>query len=361
MRQKELFDGTKVPAIWQGGGGIPNTNLHKQVKVWIEGIRFGCNAIDTAERYGNGTSELVVGEVLKKVNRKDVFVATKVAPENLTGPELVRACKQSLKRLDTDYIDLYQIHWNNPNVPLEQALNTMMELRDEGKIRHIGVCNFTLPQIEECWQILNGELATVQMEYNLVNRLCERDIIHYCENEGVLFLGYSPLRIIERKQATLMTIALKYRRTVAQVILNWLTSTLNISVIARTTSLKHIIENAQATEFELDIEDVVKINESYKQQVMKIKPTLISCEHSKSGIEGNVPAYKTIEEATENKFNQQPSPLELAKEIAVTKTLSKPVFVRRREDGYELVGGSVRYWAWVLAFGMDEDVECVIT
>jgi len=363
MLQKKLFDGTKVPAIWQGGAGIVGSDIQKQSKVWVEGIRFGCNAIDTAERYGNGLSEQIVGETLKKVNRSDVFIATKVAPENLSELELVHACKRSLKRLGTDYIDLYQIHWNNPLIPIELTLDTMMKLRNEGKIRYIGVCNFTLPQIEQCNEILNGELATVQVEYNLVNRLAERDIIPYCEEMGILLLGYAPLNSghFNYSNSVMKSIVRKNRRTASQITLNWLTAKYNVSVLPKTSNLRHLIENAQSTDFELTDEDFCKIDDAYKKDIVKLKPSSISVEHSIAGIEGNLSAYKTVEEAIENRFNQSPSPSELAKEVKETKQLSKPIFVHYTDGQYELASGSIRYWAWVIAFGMDAEIECIIT
>jgi len=362
MRQKELFDGKKVPAIWQGTGGVLHEYPDAQTNIWVEGIRYGCNAIDTSERYGDGYAETLVGKTLKKVNRYEVFVGTKVAPENLSRLDLIRACKSSLKRLDTDYIDLYQIHWNNPMIPLEETLNTMMELRTEGKIRYIGVCNFTLPQIEMCNEMLNGTLATVQLEYNLGNRLCERDIIPYCQREGILFLGYSPLSGGTRTYVnnTLKLLSRVYGRTNNQIVLNWLTSQFNNCVLPKTRNYHHLIENAQSTEFTLDSVEIEAISNQFRQTIVKLKPSQISCENTKSGLEGNLPAYKTSEEAKENKYNQMPSPEELSLEVVETKTLSKPLFIRQHGNTYELIGGNVRYWAWILAFGMDEEVECVI-
>jgi diketogulonate reductase-like aldo/keto reductase len=362
---KALYDGRVVPAIWQGGS-VSDYSL-TQAKLWREGVRFGCTAIDTAENYGDGESEKCVGELIKLVGRDKVFVASKVAPENATADKIHQAFKHSLKRLGTDYIDLYQIHWYNPTVPLEETLKVMMELQLDGKIKYIGVSNFTFNQVQEADLITNGGLATVQMEYSLQNRVAERDIIPWCHENGVLFLAYTPLKKLDLHNKVLNEVAHKYKRTPSQIALNWLVTNPPVCVLPKTTSLTHLVENAQSTEFWLELGDYELLDHAFRKEIIYAKPSEISCVGARSGIGGDagngVSAYVSIEEAKENRHGLFPSPLELAKELEQTMTLSKPIIVRRKkEGGYQLVngGGGVRYWAWVLAFGMNEPIECVI-
>lgn len=366
MRQKKLFDGRSVPAIWQGGS-VTNANMNHQSVIWAHGVKYGCNAIDTAENYGDGWSEQIVGNMLKSVPRENVFVASKVAPEHMKEADVIYACEQSLKRMGTDYIDLYQIHWYNPKVSLFETISAMVQLRKQGKIRYVGVSNFTLPQIEEAMWELEEELASVQAEYSLTNRVCERDIIPYCDAADVLFLAYTPLNKLDYKNPVLRTIAKRYGRTVPQVALNWITAKHNVCALPKTSLYSHLIENAQSTEFELSEEDYNTIAREFNKQVELILPSEISCVGARSGIGGDagngVPAYVSIEEAEENRHGLTPSPLELSKELEQTMTLSKPIIVRRKKDGgYQLVngGGGIRYWAWVIAFGMDVPVECIV-
>jgi len=364
MRQKIFFDGTAVPAVWQGGSNVTHVDMAAQAAVWVDGVRAGCTAIDTSELYGLGRSERIVAEVLKKVSRDDVFVATKAASDNLGRVELIYACERSLKRLGVDCIDLYQVHWTNPYVPLEDTMDAMLQLRAEGKIRYIGVCNLILPQIELCYNhLLGGALASVQMEYNLINRSCETNVIPYCEERGILFLGYSPFNEgrVNYENTVLKTIADKHGKTVKQVILNWLTLGESVATISRTKHSQYVVKNSQATDFVLDENDRDSIDSSFKSEIVFIEPAAISCENTMSGVEGSTGGYKSVEEAIENRLNLVPTPLSLSKEIESTKQLPKPLFVHSVGDcKYELDGGLIRYWAWVIAFGVETPVECIV-
>jgi diketogulonate reductase-like aldo/keto reductase len=363
MLNKMLFDGTLVPAIWQGGSQAANILAEKQVSLWKDSIRWGSNAIDTAEVYGEGRSEEIVGMVLQQVPRASVFVATKIDTKHLRYDDVILACEQSLERMDTEYIDLYQIHWTNPVVRLEESIHAMMLLRQMGKIRYIGVCNCTLPQIKACNAVLGGELATVQLEYNLVNRGCERYILPYCLDMGIVVLAYSPLNDgkFDGTHPTLVALAKKYGRTPGQIALNWLTANNHVCALVRTSSEMHKAENAAATDFGLSRADYALIDEAFRRTIIMVRPSEISCERTLLGVEGGHPAYRTQEEALANRFNLSPSPLELSKEVAAAKYLLKPLVISRGVDKYDLVGGTVRYWAWVLAFGMDVKVECILT
>jgi len=363
MLQKMLCDGTKVPAIWQGSSKITEADFDTQVSVWREGVRFGCTAIDTAASYGNGKSELMIGAVLKKVNRADVFIASKVPPDQMHYAEVIDSFHKSLKRLGTDYIDLYQIHWGNPDVPLEETLGAMTQLRAEGKLKYIGVSNLTPNQILECNTILDGGLAAIQMEYNMVNRAYERDLIPFCNDNGILFLAYRPLNsgISMFNNKKLIQVAKKYNRTVSQIVLNWLTKKHNVCVLPKASSMKHLIENAQSTEFILSDEDYNDIANAVSCRIVKLKMKDIKC--VRSGGTGELPyvVYKTEDEAIQNPYNLQPSPVTLAEEFKITKNLPKLIHVEVNNGNYELVDGNVRYWAWRLAFGEDAEIECIIT
>jgi myo-inositol catabolism protein IolS len=150
----------------------------------------GVNLFDTAEGYGAGESESVLGRALAG-RRHEAVIATKVSRSNLSGQALQQACQRSLRRLQTDYIDLYQIHWRNPSIPLEEAWEALEALREQGKVRAIGVCNFGVGDLSDLLAL--GWVETNQLPYSLLWRAIEYGIRQKCINQGVGILCYSPL------------------------------------------------------------------------------------------------------------------------------------------------------------------------
>ncbi len=260
MEEKELGkSGIKVTEIglgtWQYRGGI------EPLKV---GIELGATLVDTAEIYG---TEDTVGKALQAVGREKVFLATKVSAQHLRYQDVLKACENSLKRLNTDTIDLYQVHWANPSVPIEDTMRAMSELRDKGKIRFIGVSNFSVEQTQEARASLRkGEIVCNQVEYNLSERSIEKDLMPYCAEQGITIMAYSPLargHSLGGNKNVLDEIASKYKKTRAQVILNWVTSHENTIAIPKSNSVEHTKENVGASGWRLSGEDIEKINEAY--------------------------------------------------------------------------------------------------
>jgi aryl-alcohol dehydrogenase-like predicted oxidoreductase len=183
---------TIAMGCWAIGGGY--TWGEQDEKDSIDTIRAaidtGINMFDTAEFYSDGYSEEVLGKGLSGLRDK-VLVATKVWPENLTADKLIVACEGSLKRLHTDYIDLYQIHWANWDVPLEETLGAMEKLKQDGKIRYVGVSNFGVQDLTEALDC--AEIVTDQLVYSLLFRAIEYEILEKCKEAQVGVLAYSPL------------------------------------------------------------------------------------------------------------------------------------------------------------------------
>jgi diketogulonate reductase-like aldo/keto reductase len=218
-----------------------------QVKALRRGIELGINLIDTAESYAAGRSEEVVGEATRGV-RKDVFIATKVSPEHLSHDDVISACEGSLRRLRTSYIDLYQVHWPNPAIPVKQTMMAMEELVRDGKVRHIGVSNFSVQQTEEARTALSkDEIVSNQVEYSVRTRAVESDILPYCAREKLTLIAYSPLargNIVT--SGAYETLSRKYGVTPSQVMLNWVTRHAEVVAIPKATNLAHIEENASS-------------------------------------------------------------------------------------------------------------------
>ena len=347
-----------IPAIGQGAGDyFWNADIDNGQKVALlrKGIDLGMNLIDTAEEYGNGISEEIVGKAIQKI-RDQVVVATKFSPQHNGYDNVIKAAEGSLKRLGTDYIDVYQVHWTNPGIPLSETMFALRRLLESGKVRCVGVCNFSQMELQEAREYLGEHrIASLQTEFNLFERTVEYSgLLSSCTESRITVMAYSPLdqgrfsSISSDKLAMLTSVAKKHNVNVAQLTLRWLVSYPAVVAIARTTKERHLMENGQATDFDLSIEDIDRIRLAFPFEIIHAPTDRIRV--SSHG-EWDHAVYQTIEEAIENRQGFVPSPVELAKAIRKGEFL-KPVRVLPSTDeryDYELIGGRIRYWAWVIA------------
>ncbi len=343
-----------------GMGDYPWNESH--VATLKKGIVLGMNLIDTAESYDKGNSEIIVGKAIKGLREK-VIICSKFASDHSSYKDVIKAAEGSLKRLQTDYIDIYQFHWHNPKVNMEETMEGLKMLKEQGKIRYIGVGNFYLGQLKEA-EIL-GEISSFQTEYNLFDHFIEDKILPYCEEKKIITIACSPLdqgRIIpdddEEKTKVFNAIAEKYDRTSAQIALNWLT--MHPTVIAiPTVSEKHIEENAGASGFKISKEDFETISSLYSR-----KPTYAPVDKIEVSPDGqsNRMVYRTKSEALENKLGFIPSPSDLALYFSEHPEEDiKPVrLISDGKGGYSLVEGRIRYWAWVIAHNGQKPIPAYI-
>lgn len=264
MKLKELNQtGIKIPSLGMGTWGIggkltPDYSKDEEfIQLLITGLKLGLTLIDTAEMYGAGHTEELVGEAIKNFPREEVFIITKVLPKNLRFKDLIKAAEQSLKRLKTSYIDLYLIHAPNPKIPLKESMEAMEKLKEEGLIKFIGVSNFEVFHLREAQKYLkNSYLVANQVEYNLFYRKVERDILPYCEKMGITVIAYSPLaRGLIPKDEFIQKVALKYNKTASQLALNWLIKKPNVIAIPKSSKVERLREFVGATDWELSRED----------------------------------------------------------------------------------------------------------
>jgi diketogulonate reductase-like aldo/keto reductase len=217
-------------------------------------IDHGATFIDTAEIYG---SEPIVAEAIRG-RRQAIFLATKTAPRNFRRRDLISAAENSLKRLGTDYIDLYQLHWPNETVPIAETMAAMEELVDAGKIRFIGVSNFDSWDLERA-QAASGrhKIASNQVPYSLIERTVESGPLNYCRQHQITVIAYSPLgtTFANMKAAdpngVLTRVAQSAGKTEAQVALNWVISSEQVVTIAKASTEEHVIENCSASGWRL--------------------------------------------------------------------------------------------------------------
>lgn len=236
---------------WQYQGGVEALRL---------GISLGATHIDTAEMYG---TEEVVGRAIEG-ERENIFLATKVWNDHLRYDDLLKACEDSLNRLRVKQVDLYMIHWPNPSVPIRESMRAMEELVKRGKIRHIGVSNFSVAQLKEAQDALSSnEIVSNQVKYSLGSRDIEQDLIPYCKKEKVTVVAYSPLKGHELNKV-MEEIATRNGKTRVQTALNFLTAEENVVTIPKANRLDHVRENCGASGWRLSTDDLKRISDAFR-------------------------------------------------------------------------------------------------
>ena len=231
------------------------------------GIELGINLIDTAGMYD---TEPLVAEAIRGFKRDALFIATKVWSTHLKYDQVLKAAQRSLEKLQCSYIDLYQIHWPNPLVPIKETIRAMEKLVDEGKVRYVGVSNFSLSQMKEAEEVLSKhELASNQVQYSLKVRKIEADLLPYCDRNSIAILAYRPVAHGELSnpsgnlKAIVDEISQRHDgKTPAQIALNWLVNKSKmVFPIPRASRPQRVTENAGAVGWNLDPEDLVRLDE----------------------------------------------------------------------------------------------------
>lgn len=268
MLYKTLQNGDKIPVIGQGtwgmGGGLKPD--YSQDKVALEAIRsaieLGYTHIDTAEMYGGGHAEELVGKVVRSFKREDLFITSKVWEITFDYKLTIEALEGSLKRLGTDYLDLYLIHRPNKGIPLDATLRALNDLVDQGKVKHLGVSNFNLEQLKQAQALADTPLATNQVPYHLHRRAyVVNGVLAYCQENNILLTAYSPIgrgNLID--DPTVKQIAENYQASPAQIALYWLIRQPNVIALPMSTNKDHLRENLGALQLELPEEDVEKLD-----------------------------------------------------------------------------------------------------
>jgi diketogulonate reductase-like aldo/keto reductase len=265
LPQVTLRSGERVPALGQGTWHMGEDRRHsaEEVAALKLGIELGMTLIDTAEMYGSGKSEEIVGEAARG-QRDKLFIVSKVLPYNASQKGTIEACERSLKRLKTDRIDLYLLHWRG-SVPLAETLAAFTRLQRDGKIRHHGVSNFDLDDMQEWVALAGGDaVAANQILYNLQRRGPEWEVIPWCRERRVAIMAYTPLgqgRLLQNRG--LAEIAARHGATPAQVALAWLLSRDGTMVIPKATRAEHVRENRGALDLTLTADDLAAIDRAF--------------------------------------------------------------------------------------------------
>lgn len=266
MRTVRLPDGREVAAIGQGTWrmGEGRRSPEEEERALRLGIDLGMTLIDTAEMYGEGRSEEIVGQAIKG-QRDRVFVVTKVYPHNASRRAIPEACARSLKRLGTEVIDLYLLHWPG-SVPIAETAEAFERLREEGKIRAWGVSNFDVAEMETVAALPAGAAcATDQVLYHPDSRGIEHDLLPWCLHRHLPVMAYSPVgqggRLLRSK--ALEAVAHRHGATPAQVALAWAIRSPIVIAIPKAVEPAHVRENARAAQLALDDEDLAAIDRAH--------------------------------------------------------------------------------------------------
>jgi diketogulonate reductase-like aldo/keto reductase len=265
MRAVDLPSGEQIPALgmgtWHLGAGRHATEV--EIDALRTGLDLGMTLVDTAEMYGDGASETLVGQAIAG-RRDDVFLVSKVLPHHASFDGTISACEGSLRRLGTDRLDLYLLHWRG-SVPLEETVRAFEELKRRGLVRHWGVSNFDATDLTELLGVPGGRaVETDQVLYNLTRRGIEWNLLPWCQQTGLPIMAYSPIeqgRLVGHP--VLRRIAVRHKATSARVALAWVISHAGVCAIPEAGTAEHVRENAGALNVVLREDDLLELDAAF--------------------------------------------------------------------------------------------------
>lgn len=274
----KLKDGTLLPKIGMGTWllGDKAECRQQEIEALQAGIDIGMKVIDTAEMYGQGRSEQLVGQAISKYDREDIFLVSKVFPHNAGRQSIGKSLRKSLNFLNTEYLDLYLLHWRG-SIPLRETVECMEELVAEGKIRRWGVSNFDVDDMEELIDIPGGKNCAVnQVLYHLGSRGVEYDLLPWLEQHDIPLMAYCPLAQAGDLRAELLggrelqNIADKYQISVLQLLLAFVLQKRNVFAIPRSGKKEHVLANWEVRDLILEQEDLEVIDEVFPAPKRKV-------------------------------------------------------------------------------------------
>lgn len=271
MRTLTLPSGQTIPILGMGTWQMGENPKHRQreIDALRRGFELGLSLIDTAEMYGEGGAEEVIGQALLSgkadaSRRSDLFLVSKVYPHNASKRGAIAACERSLKRLNTDYLDLYLLHWRS-SIPLAETLDAFQTLQQSGKIRSYGVSNFAVKDMEAASHQPGGSgITTNQVLYNLMRRGIEWDLLPWCRQHQMPIMAYSPI-----EQGRLLThpilkaMAQSRNVTAAQVAIAWLLHQDHVIVIPKSSRIDHVEQNRAALDLQLSGDELNTLNAAF--------------------------------------------------------------------------------------------------
>lgn len=271
-------DITKIGlGTWLLGGDVKenlNNDDEKDINAIIYALKSGVNHIDTSESYSDGKSEKLIGEAIKNFDRDKLFIATKVREWNLTYDNIISSCRNSLKRLQTDYVDLFYIHKQNKDVNIKSVCEELNYLLAKGLIKNVGLSNVGIKTIQKYNKYLTKKIYAVQNQYNLICRESQKKgVIDYCRENNIKFICWRPLLLSypgvkdpmynKGTYPILDNIAKKYNVSKIQVVAKWLLQQDNVYIVFKSNNCEHIKEILETNKFCLSDDDWNELNDNF--------------------------------------------------------------------------------------------------
>lgn len=272
---KKLNDGFEMPVFGFGTWGIGGKSTHdvenddgRDIKSIQNALDEGITHIDTAEIYAGGYAEKLVGKAIKNYDRSKLFIVSKVS-EDMSYNGIINACKKSLERLETNYLDLYLLHNYNPDFSLAEQAKALDFLKSEGLIKNIGVCNFGKENLAEIQKCTKNKIVYNQVHYNLIFREPElKGLLNYCQENDIFLGAWRPTQkgMLKEKMDLIEKLCQKYNKTPVQIAINWLISQKNVITLSKTNNLEHLKENLGTVGWQMDTEDIELLRKEYPEQ-----------------------------------------------------------------------------------------------
>ena len=274
MFHKEITKGVKISSLGLGTWGIGGkqtadyTKDEEAISALQTGIELGMTHIDTAEYYGAGHCEEIVGSAIEPYRRKNLFITSKVWHNHLKYKDLIQSIRNSLTRLRQDYIDLYLVHWPNLQVPLKETMKALEFCTEEGYTRFIGVSNFSTQLLEEAQTHLKEQKLVVnQVKFSLEEQKPREELLPYCQRNDVTVIAYTPLakgRLAQPGNPLIDELVEKYNKSPAQISLNWLISQDKVISIPKASTPEHLKDNLGSMGWTMKKEDQLRLARPFR-------------------------------------------------------------------------------------------------
>lgn len=274
---KKLKCGFEMPVYglgtWQMGGrkeADPTNDDEADIDAIKYAISCGVTHLDTAENYATGHSEELLGQAIKGFDRDKLFIVSKVGRTKLKHKDLIQSAEESLKRVSTEYLDLFLIHAPSLEIPIQESMGAMNELLHRGLVKNIGVSNFTVERFAEAQKYSETKIVANQLHLNLKYREAEqKGLVKYCQENDVMFIAWRPLQkgmLLSENADIFSEMCNKYNKTTSQIAINWLISQDNIITLSKTRSRAHLDENLGAIGWTMAKEDVERLRKEFPDQ-----------------------------------------------------------------------------------------------
>ncbi len=274
IETKKLKSGFELPVFgfgtWTVGGREerdPDNDDRADINAIKSAIEMGITHIDTAEMYSEGHAEELVGEAIRGFDRSSLIIATKVWHTNLHYQDLINSCRQSLKRLGTDYADIYIIHYPNPSIDIGETMEAMDYLVEKGYIKYIGLSNFSVGQFIEAQKHTENKIVSNQLYYNMANRVpAKNGFLEYALENDIMLVAWRPLEkgiFSVAEESIIEKLCKKYGKTGNQIAINWLISQDNVATISKSGSAGHLKENLGALGWKMEKSDIELVMKSF--------------------------------------------------------------------------------------------------